>query len=75
MGVDFLEANRCTLNLAKGELSIDEKKTVTLKSHCNGGKVGCAKVTFANTVTVSAGSELEITGHVHSAVRGTSLSV
>ena len=48
-----------------------DKKTVPLKLHCNMGTAGCAKVTLADTVTVPAGSEMEITGHVHSAVRGT----
>ena len=65
-----MEANKCVLNLAKGELSIDEK-IVALSSHSSVGTVGCAKVTMMDTVTVPAGSELEIMGHVHSAVQGT----
>ena len=70
LGLDFLEANKCVLNLAKGELHIDEK-IVALSSHTSVGTVGCAKVTVMDTVTVPAGSKLEITGHVHSAVQGT----
>ena len=68
--LDFLEANKCVQNLAKGELSIDEK-IVALSSHSSVGTVGCAKVTMMDTVTVPAGSELEIMGHVYSAVQGT----
>jgi len=70
LGIDFLEANKCVLNLAKGELSIGEKR-VSLSSHSNIETVGCAKVTLTATVTVPAGSEMEIMGHVHSAIQGT----
>ena len=41
-----------------------------MNSHCNVGTVECAKVTLTDTVTVPAGSDMEIIGHVHSAVRG-----
>ena len=69
LGIDFLEANKCILNLAKGELSVNQK-TIVLASHPVVASVGCAKVTLTDTVTISAGSEMEIRTCVHSNVKG-----
>ena len=69
LGIDFLEANKCILNLAKGELSVNHK-TVTLSSDSTVAMVGCAKVTPMDTVTVPASSEMEIRVHIHSTIKG-----
>ena len=69
LGIDFLEANKCILNLAKGELSVNQK-TIVLASHPVVATMGCAKVTLTDTVTIRAGSEMEIRTCVHSNVKG-----
>ena len=69
LGVDFLEANKCILNLAEGELSVNQK-TVALSAHPAVATVGCAKITLMDTVVVPASSEMEIRARVHSNIKG-----
>ena len=69
LGVDFLEANKCILNLAEGELSVNQK-TVALSVHPAVATVGCAKITLMDTVVVPASSEMEIRARVHSNIKG-----
>ena len=69
LGVDFLEANKCILNLAKGELSVNQK-TVALSGYPTIATVGCAKITLMHTVVVPTSNEMEIRAHFHSNIRG-----
>ena len=69
MGLDFLEANKCILNLAKGELLVNQK-TVSLSAHPTVVTLGCAKITVMNTVVIPASSEMEIRARIHSNIKG-----
>ena len=70
LGVDFLEAKGCLLDLSKGEMSINGK-TVMLTSHSTSGSVRSAKVILADTVTIPASSEMEVMACVESSIAGT----
>ena len=69
IGLDFLEAHKCILNMAEGSLSINGQG-VALNSHQSPATTGCVKVTIANTVTIPASSEMEIAAHVNSSAKG-----
>ena len=70
LGLDFLEANECVLNLAKGEIAIANKSIPLLaKSHNN--EVCCSKITLIGNVKIPPRSEMEITGRIHSTTEGT----
>ena len=70
LGLDFLEAKSCTLDLAKGEMSVSGN-TVILTSHSTRTAVRSTKVILTDTVTVPASSEMEVMAHVDSTVMGT----
>ena len=68
--LDFLEANKCVLNLAKGEIVI-ANRTVPLLAKSHNTKVFCSKITLVDNVNIPPRSEMEITGRIHSTTNGT----
>ena len=69
IGLDFLESHKCILNMAEGILSLNGH-AIVLNPHQSPTTTGCAKVTIANTVTIPASSEMEISARVNSNVKG-----
>ena len=69
LGIDFLEANKCILNLAKGELVVNDK-AITLSPQGPADTVGCAKVTLMDTVIIPASSEMEVRARICSTTKG-----
>ena len=63
-GLDFLEANKCVLDLAGGKLQITDQ-TVHLIPQPSNRKVQCAKVTMMENLTIPPRSEVEIMAHIH----------
>ena len=72
LGLDFLEANKCVLNLAKGEIVI-ANGTVPLLAKSHNTEVFCSKITLVDNVNIPPRSEMEITGRIHSTTNGTCL--
>lgn len=60
LGLDFLKDNNCHLDLTKDTLYIKEKSCKLVL----GGKLGCFRVTVAETVTIPPRSEMIISGKV-----------
>ena len=69
LGIDFLEANKCILNLAKGELVVNDK-AITLSPQGPADTVGCVKVTLMDTVIIPASSEMEVRARICSTTKG-----
>ena len=61
LGLDFLKANNCQLNLDEDTLSI-KGKTCPLNI---AGKIGCYRITVSETVEIPSRSEVIIQGKVH----------
>ena len=70
LDLDFLEANICVLNLAKGEIVI-ANRTVPLLAKSHNTEVSCRKITLVDNVNIPPRSEMEITGRIHSTTNGT----
>ena len=60
LGMDFLEANRCVLDLCHGELVA---KDVPLQPHSS-NESSCLKVAFVETTVIPAASEMEVNARV-----------
>ena len=65
LGLDFLEANKCILDLASGKMQIIDQ-TVSLISQPSIKKVQCAQVTVTENLTIPPRSEMEIMARIHS---------
>ena len=63
LGMDFLEANRCVLDLCRGELVAKDVGMIPLQPHSS-SKSSCLKVTLVETMTIPAASEMEIKARV-----------
>ena len=61
LGMDFLEANRCTcvLDLCRGELVAKDVGMIPLQPHSS-SKSSYLKVTLVETMTIPAASEMEV---------------
>ena len=70
LGLDFLEAIKCVLNLAKGEIVI-ANRTVPLLAKFHNTQVFCSKITLVDNVNIPPRSEMENTGWIHSTTNGT----
>jgi len=68
--LDFLEANKCILNLAKGEIVI-ANKSIPLLAKSHNTEVCCSKITLVGNVKIPPRSKMEITGRIHSTTEGT----
>ena len=70
LGLDFLEANKCILDLAKGKMIVaDQSVSLLPKSH--GNKMASSTVTIPNTCVIPPHSEMEIIAHIQSDEEGT----
>ena len=65
LGLDFLEANKCILDLAGGKMQITGK-TVSLIPQPSNKDVQCAKITVTENLTIPPRSEMEVMAHIHS---------
>ena len=65
LGLDFLEANKCVLDLSKETLSI-QNKVVTLQPSPVNIVVNHVNITVKDTISVLASSEKEIVAHIDS---------
>ena len=70
IGVGFLEAKKCVLDLASGKIQITDQ-TVTLTAKPTQSDTHCAKVTVLKKTTIPPRSEMEIMAHIHSKEPGT----
>ena len=70
LGLDFLEANQCVLNLAEGKIII-ANRSIPLLPNSSTTKICCSKITLTETLTIPPRSEMEITGQIHSNTEGT----
>ena len=59
LGMDFLEANRCVLDLCRGELVAKDVGMIPLQPHSS-SKQSCLKITLVETIAIPAASEIEI---------------
>ena len=59
LGMDFLEANRCVLDLCRGELVAKDVGMIPLWPHSS-SKQSCLKINLVETITIPAASEMEI---------------
>ena len=58
LGMDFLEANRCVLDLCRGELVAKDVGMIPLWPHSS-SKQSCLKITLVETIAIPAASEME----------------
>ena len=58
--MDFLEENKCVLDLFKGELSLKDQTKIRLQLHSVSQLLGCAKVSIVETCDIPATSEVEV---------------
>ena len=65
LGLDFLEANKCILDVAGGKMQITDK-TVPLILQPSNKEVQCAKVTVTENLTMPPRSEMQVMAHIHS---------
>ena len=63
LGMDFLEANRCVLDLCRGELVAKDVGMIPLQPHSS-SKSSCLKVTLVETMAIPAASEMEVKARV-----------
>ena len=63
LGMDFLEANRCVLDLHRGELVAKDVGMIPLRPHSS-SKQSCLKITLVETIAIPATSEMEIMARV-----------
>ena len=63
LGMDFLEVNRCVLDLGRGELVAKDKGMIPLRPHSS-TKSSCLKVTLVETIAIPAASEIEVKARV-----------
>ena len=70
LGLDFLEVNKCVLDLAGGKLQITDQ-TVYLIPQPSNRNVQYAKVTMMENLTIPPRSEIEIMAHIHTDEDGT----
>ena len=61
--MDFLEANRCALDLCRGELVAKDVGIMPLQPHSS-SKSSCLKVTLVETIAIPAASEMEVKARV-----------
>ena len=59
LGMDFLEENRCVLDLGRRELVAKDKGMIPLKSHLS-SKSSCLKVSLVETIAIPAALEMEV---------------
>ena len=59
LGMDFLEANRCVLDLFRGELAAKDVGMIPLQPYSS-SKSSCLKVTLVETMAIPAASEMEV---------------
>ena len=70
-GLDFLEANKCVLDLSKQEMTIRNEVLELKPSPANAiVQQQCATVTVMNTIVVPPSSEMEVMAHVNTQGNG-----
>ena len=62
-GMDFLEANKCVLDICKGELVMKDKGMIPLQPHSSSERSG-HKVNLVETTVIPVDSEMEVTAKV-----------
>ena len=65
LGLDFLEANKCVLNLAEGKIII-ANRSVPLLGKPYTTKICCSKITLADNVSIPPRGKMEIADRIHS---------
>ena len=70
LGLDFLEAKKCILDLAGGKMQINDT-SLSLIPQPSTKKVQCAKVTIKESLIIPSRSEVEIMAHLHNKEEGT----
>ena len=63
LGMDFLEANKCVLDICKGESVSRDKGMIPLQPHSS-SEHSCHKVNLVETTVIPAASEMEVTAKV-----------
>ena len=63
LGMDFLEANKCVLDICKGELVAKDKGMISLQPHSS-SEHSCNKVNLVETTVIPVPSEMEVTAKV-----------
>ena len=63
LGMDFLEANKCVLDLCRGELVAKDVGMIPLQPQSS-SKSSCLKVTLVETNAIPAASEVEVKARV-----------
>ena len=72
LGLDFLEANKCMLDLSKQEMTNQNKVLELQPSPANAiVQQQCATVTVMNTIVEQPNSEMEVIAHVNTQGNGT----
>ena len=72
LGLDFLEANKCVLDLSKQEMTIKNEVLELKPSPANAiVQQQCATVTVMNTIVVPPSSEMEFMAHMNTQGNGT----
>ena len=59
LSMDFLEANKCVLDLGRGELVAKDVGMIPLRPHLS-SESSCLKVTLVETTAIPAASEVEV---------------
>ena len=70
LGLDFLEANKCVLDLAKGNIIIADR-SISLIPNPSSQHSACSNVTVLQKYVIPPHSELEIAAHLDSQEAGT----
>ena len=65
LGMDFLEQNKCILDLCKGRLLMKDLGVVQLQPHSLKKPCSPARVNLATTLTIPAAAEVEVMGKIH----------
>jgi len=58
--MDFLEENKCVLDLFRGELSMNDSTMIQLQPHSISQLLGRAKVSSVETCNIPASSEADV---------------
>ena len=70
LGVNFLESNKCVLNLANKEMSVGHHGVLPLATNPCHTTQSPVKVTIVNTLEIPATSELKILARIHTTSAG-----
>ena len=70
LGLNFLESNKCVLNLASKEISVGHRGVLSLTTNSFHTAQSQVKVTVVKTLEILATSELEIMSRIHTDTAG-----